>query len=281
VVYIGKQKTMLLEAFLTVFTAIAVSSGGNFPLAALRRYFVEEARRVPEIGALEPFWGGIGTGATAIFFYVVEHPQLTLPQVAAVTGALIVPTVIAGLPTYYAARGEWRGLVKASLPVVVALPALVLAQTALYRITGLSSAVVSAIAGVGFTLLLVAGWGTAIRKGLLRSTTRDIAAERVSSLEAALEEERKVLGQLVTASEQMRRSRTEQLRELRDAEARIAELEGTVYELEQARLEVSQLTSALETAHTIRDEQLLAARELREENSRLRAQLEQRDSDES
>ncbi len=287
---------MLLEAILTVFTAIAVSSAGNFPIAALRRYFVEEARRVPEIGALEPFWGGIGTGATAIFFYVVEHPRVSLPEVAAVTGALIVPTVIAGLPTYYAARGEWRGLAKASLPVVVALPVLVLTQTALYRVTGLSSAVVSAVAGVGFTLLLVAGWGFAIRKGLLRSTTRDLVGERVASLEVTLEQERVLIEQLTSTVATARNMRQEQLAELRDAEGRLAELEGVIAnleernvqgrrDLEQARTEVSQLTAALDTAHTIRDEQLAAARELQErvrelevENAQRRAQLEQGDS---
>jgi hypothetical protein len=296
VVYIGKRT--MLEMFLTVFTAIAVSNGGNFPIAAIRRYFVEESRRVPEIGALEPFWGGLGTGATAIFFYVVEHPQVSLLEVGAVTVALIVPTIIAGLPTYYAARGEWRGLVKASAPIVVALPLLVALQTILYRITGLSSAVVSAVTGVVFTIVLVSAWGFAIRRGLLRSTTRDLASERVASLESTLNQERTVLAQLNSTLQAVQRSREQQLAELNDASNRVAELAGELREtdqysaqlsreLEQERTQVAQLTAALATAHAIRDEQTAEAREAREQlamlqqtmqelaadNAQLRAQL--------
>jgi hypothetical protein len=286
----------MLEMFLTVLTAIAVSSGGNFPIAWLRRYFVEEARRVPEIGALEPFWGSVGTAASAEFLYILEHPGLPISQVVAVTALLAAPTIVVGLPTYYAARGEWRGLTKASLPIVVALPALVLLQITLYN-SGLSAAVVSAAAGVIFTIALVSGWGFAIRKGLLRSTTRDLQAERVSSLEVTLEEERVLIAQLTNSIEAARRSRQQQLAELRDAQDRIAAQESTIdileqrnaegnRALEQARLELAQLTDTLSTAHTIRDEQLLAARELRErvqeleaENAQLRAQLAEGDSD--
>jgi hypothetical protein len=297
VVYIGKQRTM--EMFVIVLTAILVSNLGNFPIAALRRYFAEEARHVPEIGALEPFWGSIGTAATASFFYVVEKPDLPLVQVVIVVVALTLPTAVAGLPTYYAARRSWAGVAKASLPVLVGLPLLVVVQTVVYRLTGLSSSVVTALAGVGFTLVLVAGWGTAIRKGLLRSTTRDWVGERVASLEQTLEQERVLITQLTSTVATARDVRRQQLAELRDAEGRLAELEGVIAnleernaqgsrDLEQARLELDQLTGVLRTAHTVRDEQIAEASGLRDrvlaleaENARLRTQLEQGDSEEA
>jgi hypothetical protein len=284
VVYIGKRKTM--EMFATVLAAIVVSNLGNFPIAALRRYFVEEARRVPEIGALEPFWGGIGMGATSIFFYVVEHPSISLTEVGIVAFALTLPTIVAGLPTYYAARGQWNGLLKASVPVVVGLPGLVMLQTVVYRIAGVSSSVVTALAGVGFTFLLVAGWGTSIRRGLLRSTTRDVAAERVRSLETTLNQERSVLAQLNRALATAQDLREQQLAELGEAQVRIAELEGIVSateqrnaqgsrDLEQARTQITQLTAALNTAHTIRDEQISEANEAREQLANLQQQMQE------
>jgi hypothetical protein len=211
----------MMDMFLTVAFAIAVSSGGNFPIAYVRRRFLAEARLVPEMGALEPFWGAMTTASVAAFFYLVEHPALTILEVASVAGLLVIPTSLFGALTYRTARGRWRGFWKASLPIALGLPTLVLFQLGLWRV-GVPASILPPTTGVIFTLVMVVGWGMLVRRGLLTSTTHDPIAGRVQTLEETLSQEREILAQLTTTLNSANAMREQQLSELVEAREQLA-----------------------------------------------------------
>jgi hypothetical protein len=259
----------MLDMFLTVAAAIAVSSGGNFPIAYVRRLFLAEARLVPEMGALEPFWGSMVTASVVCLLYVVEHPALTNVEVALVAGCLVVPTSLFGALTYRTARGRWQGFWKASLPIALGLPTLVLFQLGLWRV-GVPASILPPSMGVVFTLAMVAGWGMLVRKGFLTSTTHDPTVGQVRNLEATLEQERELLSQLNTTLTAVNSHHEQQLSELIEARARLSSLEQTLEESERL---TSHLNAALNEANSLREHQLAASRETRQQLEETRWQL--------